>query len=212
MARGAPVRSSKNGVGRASPLTHQPSIFDVRQPKTRSDGGGGAFSGSSPTAERSKMRQSGAPSTSFRERLSASCSMNEWITATTGKCGPAGIADRGPATRAVPAQDRAGEAEAPHGVRARGELHARGWHLDVVRPAGRVEHVHTPEETGEHLAVLAVADESEAGGRGNAAGDAAHAAASAPKWEVQGHVLLRTEHCRIGGNLHYVQVERYRMT
>jgi hypothetical protein len=48
----------------------------------------------------------------------------------------------------------------------------------------------------ERLAVLAVADEAEAGGRRDAARDAAHAAAPAPKREVQGHALRRTEQSR----------------
>ena len=58
-----------------------------------------------------------------------------------------------------------------HGVRARGELHAPGRHLEDVRSAGRVEHVRPLKETRERLAVLAVADEAEAAGRGNVACD-----------------------------------------
>ncbi len=76
-ARGALVRSSKNGVGRLSPRTHQSSIFEARRAKTPSDGGGGTSGGSGPTEERSKMRQSGGPSTSSREGLSPPWSMNE---------------------------------------------------------------------------------------------------------------------------------------
>ena len=53
MARGAFVQSSKKGVGRPSPRTHQPSILDARRVKTASDGGPGAFGGSGPAAERS---------------------------------------------------------------------------------------------------------------------------------------------------------------
>src|SRR2546430_13070351 len=60
-ARGAFVRSSKNGVGRPSPRTHQPSILDARQAKTPSDGGPGAFGGGGPTAEVSWVRQSRRP-------------------------------------------------------------------------------------------------------------------------------------------------------
>ena len=41
------------------------------------DGGAGASGGSGPTAERSKMRQRAGPSTSSRERWSASWSMKE---------------------------------------------------------------------------------------------------------------------------------------
>src|SRR6516165_10674743 len=51
--RGAFVRSSKNGFGRASPRIHQPTTFVARQTKTRNDGGGAAFDGSDPMAERS---------------------------------------------------------------------------------------------------------------------------------------------------------------
>src|SRR5215471_12625400 len=49
--RGAFVRSSKNGFGRASPRIHQLTTFAARQAKTRSDGGGAAFDGSGPMAE-----------------------------------------------------------------------------------------------------------------------------------------------------------------
>src|SRR6516165_2045289 len=50
-ARGAFVRSSKNGVGRPSRRTRQPSILDARRAKTPNDGGSGAFGGSGPTAD-----------------------------------------------------------------------------------------------------------------------------------------------------------------
>src|SRR5215475_684552 len=48
-ARGALVRSSKSGDGRASPRTHQPNIVDARRAKTPNEGGAGAFGGSGPT-------------------------------------------------------------------------------------------------------------------------------------------------------------------
>ena len=48
--RGAVVRSSKNGFGRASPRIDQPAAFVERQAKTQSDGGA-AFDGSGPMAE-----------------------------------------------------------------------------------------------------------------------------------------------------------------
>ena len=99
-----------------------------------------------------------------------------------------GVGNRGPATIGVPAQNLVREAQAPKGVRARGELHAPGRHLEDVCPAGRVEHVRSLEETGERLAVLAVADEAEAGGRGDVARDAAHTAALTPKREVHDFV------------------------
>jgi hypothetical protein len=48
-----------------------------------------------------------------------------------------GVGDRRPATFGVPAQDLVGEAQASHGVRPRGELHAPGCHVeDAVPPAG----------------------------------------------------------------------------
>jgi hypothetical protein len=47
-ARDAFVRSSKNGVGRLSPSSHQPRSFDARRAKTPADGGPGAFGGSGP--------------------------------------------------------------------------------------------------------------------------------------------------------------------
>src|SRR5215472_983554 len=57
-------------------------------------------------------------------------------------------------------------------------------HLEDVRTTGRIEHVRPIEEARERLAVLAVADEAEAGGRGDITCYAAHAAASAAKREV----------------------------
>ena len=50
---GAFVLSSKKGVGRASPRIHQLKIFVARRAKIPSEGGGAAFGGSGPTAERS---------------------------------------------------------------------------------------------------------------------------------------------------------------
>jgi hypothetical protein len=61
-------------------------------------------------------------------------------------------------------------------------------HLEDVGSAGRVEHVRPLEETRERLAILAVADEAEAGGRRDVACDAAHAAAPAPKRERNGYM------------------------
>src|SRR5262245_64652484 len=94
------------------------------------------------------------------------------------------VRDRGPATFGGPAQNLVGEAQAAKGVRARYELHAPGRHLEAVRTTGRVEHVRPLEEARERLAVLAVADEAEAGGRGDITCYAAHAAAPAAKREV----------------------------
>jgi hypothetical protein len=115
----------------------------------------------------------------------------------TGEARPGGgVGNRAPATFGVPAQDPVGEAQTPHGVRARGELHARRGHLEDVRSAGRVDHVRPLKVTRERLAVLAVAGETEAGGRGDIARDAAHKATLTPKREVYGHALRRTERLR----------------
>ena len=51
-------------------------------------------------------------------------------------------------------------------------------------PAGGVEHVRPIEEARERLAVLAVADQPQSGGRRNLARYAAHMAASATKRKV----------------------------
>jgi len=51
-----------------------------------------------------------------------------------------GVSDRRPATIGVPAEDLSGEAQAPHGVGAGGQLHASRRHLKDVRAAGCVEH------------------------------------------------------------------------
>src|SRR5262245_49049070 len=92
-----------------------------------------------------------------------------------------GVRNGGSATIGVPAQDLVGEAQAPHGIRACGELHAPGRHLENVRSAGPVEHVPPPQEARERLAVLTVADETEPGGRGDIARNAAHVTAPAAK-------------------------------
>jgi hypothetical protein len=60
----------------------------------------------------------------------------------------------------------------------------RGRHVEDVRSTGDVEHIHPTEEARERLAILAVADESEACGRGDVVGDAARGAAPAAKREV----------------------------
>src|SRR5215471_9530395 len=91
-AIGTFVALSKNGVGRASPRNHQLRMLDARLTKSRSDGRGGAFGGSGAMAEPSKMRQSGGPNTSFRERPFASSWMKQWMRPTTGKRGPAVLA------------------------------------------------------------------------------------------------------------------------
>jgi hypothetical protein len=189
-ARGAFVQSSKNGVGPPSPRTHQPSMLEARRAKTPSDGGPGAFGGSGPAAERwTQHRVSGTT-----VGLVVHEGMNH---ADDREAQPGGgIGNRGPAAIGVPAQDLVGEAQAPHGLRACGELHASGRHLEDVRSASRVEHVRSLEETREHLAVPAIANEAEAAGRGDVARDAAHAAAPATKREVQGHALHRTERLR----------------
>src|SRR5262249_60035622 len=96
------------------------------------------------------------------------------------------VADWGPATISVPAEDLAGQAQAAHGVGARGKLHAARWHLEDVGSARCVEHVRPFEETRERLAVLAIADKTEASVRRNFPGDAAHAAAATAKREVLG--------------------------
>src|SRR5260221_14424087 len=115
----------------------------------------------------------------------------------TGKRGPAAVLAIGVRQQSVYQRKTLfGEAQAPHGVRTCGQPHAPGRHLEDVRSAGRVEHVRPLKETRERLAILAVADGAEAGGRGNVAREAAHAAAPAPKREVQGHALRRTERLR----------------
>src|SRR5262252_2144125 len=107
--------------------------------------------------------------------------MNE---ADNRKARAGSIADRGPATISVPAKDLVGEAQAAHRVHARGKLHATRRHLEDLGSACCVEHVRPLEEARERLAVLAVADEAEAGVRRNFGRDAAHTAALAAKRKV----------------------------
>jgi len=102
--------------------------------------------------------------------------MNE---ADNRKARAGSVADRGPATISVPAEDVGGEAQAAHSVHARSKLHTTRWHLEDLCSARCVEHVRPLEEARERLAVPAVADEAKAGVRRNFACDAAHAAAPA---------------------------------
>ena len=67
---------------------------------------------------------------------------------------------------------------------ASGELHAARWHLKDIGSACPVEHVRPIEEARKRLAVPAVADETEAGVRANAACDTAYVAALAAKREL----------------------------
>ena len=77
-----------------------------------------------------------------------------------------GVANRGPAAIGVPPEDAlGGEAQAPHGIRTRGEFHAPLRHLKDVRSAGGVNHIRPLQKTRERLAVLTVADEAEAAGQ-----------------------------------------------
>jgi hypothetical protein len=100
-----------------------------------------------------------------------------------------GVGDRSSTTIGVPAQDLrvVAEAQAPEGVRPRGEPHAARRHLENVRPARRVEHIRSIEKKRERLAILAVADKPEASGRRDLACKSANVTAPAAKRKVQKH-------------------------
>jgi hypothetical protein len=74
--------------------------------------------------------------------------------------------------------------QAAHGIRARGKFHAARWHMEDICSARCIEHVPPIEEARKRLAVLAVADEAEAGVRPNFVRDAAHMSAPAAKREL----------------------------
>src|SRR5215475_9986033 len=75
------------------------------------------------------------------------------------------IANRGPATIGVPAENLAGKLHATYCVRASGELHATRWHLENVCSSCRVEHIRQFEEARERLTILAIANDAKASGR-----------------------------------------------
>jgi hypothetical protein len=77
--------------------------------------------------------------------------------------GGGGVGDRSAATIGVPAQDTAGKARAAQRLKARGKRHMSRRHLENVRAAGSVQNIRSIEETRERLAVLAIADEPDAG-------------------------------------------------
>src|SRR5262249_268319 len=111
--------------------------------------------------------------------------MKERTAPMTGKRGRAAVLAIGVRQQSVYQRKTLLEKrQAPKGVRARCELHAPGRHLEDVRTTGRVEYVRPLEETRERLAVLAVAEEAEAGEPGDITRYAAHTAALAPKREV----------------------------
>jgi hypothetical protein len=95
-----------------------------------------------------------------------------------------GVSDRGAATVSEPAQDFAGKAHAMQSIQASGERHLTRRQLENVRAAASVENVRSLKKTRKRLAILAVADEAEAGGRGNRASDAAHMTTTASHRDV----------------------------
>jgi len=107
--------------------------------------------------------------------------MNE---ADNRKARPGSVGDWCPATLSIPAEDPAGEVQAAHGFGARGKLHAARRHMEDIRSARSIEHVQPLEKARKRLAVLAVADETEAGIWRNFGGDAAYIAALAAKGEI----------------------------
>ncbi len=182
---GAFVKSSKIGVRRPSPCNHQLKIRNARRAMPPRDGDSGAFGG----RERSDGGAFVDTAQGWAERLISGTTVNlvahERMNQTDNwEARANSVANRGPATIGVPAEDLAGEAQAAHSVRAPGKLHAAGWHLENVCSARYVEHVRPLEEARERLTVLAVADEAEASGRRNLARQSAYAAAPAPKREV----------------------------
>jgi len=146
---GAFVLSSKNGVGRASPRIHQPNIFDARRTEIPNDGGAGGVGESGPTAERLVDSAKGRAEHHV-SGMAVPLMIHETVNQSDRRDARAGgVADRGPATVAVPAVDSpVAEAQTSHGVHARGELHAPRRHLEDVRAAGCVQHVRPLEEAG----------------------------------------------------------------
>ena len=95
-----------------------------------------------------------------------------------------GVSDGDAATISVPAQNFAGEPQAAQGVGTCRERHPTRRQLENVRATGSVENIRLFEETRKRLAVLAVADEAEAGGRRNRAGEAAHTTTTASQRDI----------------------------
>jgi hypothetical protein len=93
------------------------------------------------------------------------------------------VADWGAAAISVPTEDLAGEMQAAHRIRARCKLNAARRQMEDICSACRIEHVRLFEEARKRLAVLAIADETEAGVRRNFVCDAAHVTAPAAKRE-----------------------------
>jgi hypothetical protein len=139
-ARHGARRSSKNGFGRAKPRSQQPRIFDARRAKTPNDSRAGAVGGS--VRWRSVRRYGTAAGRASRLGTALRPGVHERMNEGDNREARAsgGVSDRRPATIGVPAEDLSGEAQAPHGVGAGGQLHASRRHLKDVRAAGCVEH------------------------------------------------------------------------
>jgi hypothetical protein len=84
-----------------------------------------------------------------------------------------GVSDWGAATVSEPTQEFAGKTYATQSIQAGGERHLTRRQLENLRAAASVENVWSLKKTRKRLAVLAIADKAEAGGRRNRAGDAA---------------------------------------
>ncbi len=95
-----------------------------------------------------------------------------------------GVSDWGAATISVPAQDFTGKAQAAQHLEGGGERHPSRRHMENVSAAGKVENVRSFKEACKRLAVLAVADETEAGRGRNRTGDAARTTATASQRDV----------------------------
>src|SRR5215472_16548635 len=94
-----------------------------------------------------------------------------------------GVGDGDAATISVPAQDFAGEPQAAQGLGTCREGHPTRRQLENVRAAGSVENVRPFEEMRKRLAVLAVADETEAGGTRKRV-EAAHTTTTASQRDI----------------------------
>ena len=102
----------------AEPHSHQPRSFGRRSATRPNERGGGAFAGSGAVAECSKIRQSGAPSTSSR-LWPVGPMVHERMNEPDHREARAGsVGERGAATLRVPAEDPAGEVQAAHRIGA----------------------------------------------------------------------------------------------
>jgi hypothetical protein len=157
------VCASRNGFGRPSPRSHQPSSVGRRRATRPNE----RTRRRRVRPQRSGRRVLEEPAERRAEHVIPGAAVGAMIhhgmnKANNRKARAGRVGDRGPATIGVPAEHPAREVQAADGVRACRKCHATGRHVEDVCSARAVQHVRPPKKARERLTIAAVADEAEA--------------------------------------------------